>query len=191
MFTFFLSWWGAFLLSALDSSPFFFLPFGNDALLIYLAARNGDRFWLYPVLATAGSVVGASVSYWLGLKIGEAGLARLVAGARLERLKKRVRKTGAFAMVVPAALPPPFPLSAFVLTCGALEISRRRLFVVFAVTRLVRFELEAYLAYRFGTGVLSVLQSPVFRLFILGLVLLAIGGTAWTGVRLWRQTRRR
>ena len=191
MFAFFLSWWGAFLLAALDSSPFFFLPFGNDALLIYLAARNGDRFWLYPLLATAGSVVGASVSYWLGLKIGEAGLERLVSSRRLARLKERVSKTGAFAMVVPAALPPPFPLSAFVLTCGALEISKRRLFLVFAATRLVRFELEAFLAYRFGTGVLSVLQSPGFRLFVVGLVLLAIGGTAFTGVRLWRQTRRR
>jgi hypothetical protein len=33
--SFFLTWWGAFLLSALDSSLVFFMPFGVDALVIY------------------------------------------------------------------------------------------------------------------------------------------------------------
>jgi hypothetical protein len=36
-FTFFLTWWGAFLLGALDSSMLFFLPFGIDTVVIYLA----------------------------------------------------------------------------------------------------------------------------------------------------------
>ena len=70
-FRFFLTWWGAFILGALDSSPFFFVPFGTDAVVIYLCARNRSLFWLYPLLTAAGSVVGAAVAYALGVKIGD------------------------------------------------------------------------------------------------------------------------
>ena len=43
-FGFFLTWWGAYLLAALDSTMVFFLPFGVDALVIYLSARSGMFF---------------------------------------------------------------------------------------------------------------------------------------------------
>jgi membrane protein YqaA with SNARE-associated domain len=58
----------------------FFLPFGIDAVVIYLSARNGMFFWLYPILATAGSVTGAAITYWIGRKGGEMGLERLLPG---------------------------------------------------------------------------------------------------------------
>ena len=44
LFVYFLSWWGALLLSFLDSTLLFVIPFGNDALIIYLAARNRELF---------------------------------------------------------------------------------------------------------------------------------------------------
>src|SRR5215212_8417970 len=100
-FRFFLTWWGAYLLAALDASMVFFLPFGIDALVIYLSARSGMFFWIYPLLATAGSVTGAAITYWIGRKGGEFGLERLVAAQRLERFRDRVEKGGAAAMAVP------------------------------------------------------------------------------------------
>ena len=69
IFGFFLTWWGAVLMAALDTSMLFFLPFGIDALVIYLAARNEQLFWLYPILATVGSLAGAGVTFWLGKKV--------------------------------------------------------------------------------------------------------------------------
>lgn len=54
--------WGVAVLAALDSSLVFFMPFGVDALVIYLAARDEALFWLYPLLATAGSLAGAAVT---------------------------------------------------------------------------------------------------------------------------------
>ena len=81
----------------------FFLPFGIDALVIYLAARDGMFFWLYPLLATAGSVTGAALTYWIGRKIGEIGLERFVPGRRFERFRSRVQKQGAVAMALAAA----------------------------------------------------------------------------------------
>ena len=189
VFHFFLTWWGAYALGALDASMVFFLPFGIDAVVIYLSARNGMLFWIYPLLATAGSVTGAAVTYWIGHKGGELGLERLIPRGRLERFRKRVQKGGAVAMAIPALLPPPFPLTPFVLTCGALKTNRWIFFPTFAAMRLIRFGSEAVLARIYGRGVLRLLESDAFQRVIVGFVIIAVLGTILSAVMLWRSTR--
>jgi len=189
VFRFFLTWWGAYALGALDASMVFFLPFGIDAVVIYLSARNGMFFWIYPLLATAGSVTGAAVTYWIGHKGGELGLERLIPRGRLERFRKRVQKGGAVAMAIPALLPPPFPLTPFVLTCGALKTNRWIFFPTFAAMRLIRFGSEAVLARIYGRGVLRLLESDAFQRVIVGFVIIAVLGTILSAVMLWRSTR--
>lgn len=190
-FTFFLTWWGAFVLGALDSSMLFFLPFGIDAVVIYLAARNHELFWLYPVLATAGSMTGAMVTFWIGVKGGEHGLERFIPEKRLERMRRKVKDSGAIALAVPALLPPPFPLTPFILTCGALAVDRWRFFLTFGSMRLLRFGIEAVLARRYGQGILRVLQSDSFQMVIVAFIVVAVAGTIVSGVLLWRSTHRR
>jgi membrane protein DedA with SNARE-associated domain len=121
--------------------------------------------------------------------MGQAGLARLIPERRLERIQRRVRKGGAFAMVVPALLPPPFPLTPFILACGALDVSQWRFLVTFGVGRLVRFGVASILAVRFGSGILDVLQSDTFRAVIIGFIVLAVAGTVVSAVVLWRKSR--
>ena len=188
-FGFFLTWWGAYLIATLDASLVFFLPFGVDAVVIFLAARDRELAWLYPLLATAGSVTGAAGTFWIGRKIGEVGLERFVPARRLERLQCRVRETGAVAMAVPALMPPPFPLTPFVLTCGALRVSPWRFFTTFAVVRLLRFGAEAALAVAFGRRILQVLRSDTFQTVVIGFIALAALGTIASAVLLWRSTR--
>jgi membrane protein YqaA with SNARE-associated domain len=189
LFRFFLTWWGAFLMGALDSTLVFFLPFGIDTLVIYLAARRRELWWMYPLLATAGSVAGAAVTYWIGKKAGEVGLERLVSARRLRRLRAKVVDSGALAMAVPALMPPPFPLSPFILTCGALQVDWWRFIATFSVARLLRFGAEAALARVYGRGILRVLQSDVFQTVVVGFIVVALIGTAASGVMLWRSTR--
>jgi membrane protein YqaA with SNARE-associated domain len=189
LFRFFLTWWGAYILGALDASMVFFLPFGIDALVIYQSARNGMLFWIFPLLATAGSVTGAALTYWIGHKGGEFGLERLIPRERLERFRKRVQKGGAVAMAVPALLPPPFPLTPFVLTCGALNVNRWIFFGTFTMMRLIRFGSEAVLARIYGRGVLRLLESDAFQRVIFGFVIVAVFGTIVSAVLLWRSTR--
>jgi membrane protein YqaA with SNARE-associated domain len=190
LFSFFLTWWGAFLMAALDSSMLFFLPFGIDALVIYLAARNKDLFWMYPLLATAGSLAGAAVTFWIGKKAGEVGLERLVSRKRLERMRGKVKDSGAIAMAVPAMLPPPFPLTPFILTCGALKVDWWRFFLTFGAVRLVRFGAEAVLAVVYGRRVLRILQSDAFQMVVGGFVIVALVGTVISAIMLWRSTKR-
>jgi membrane protein YqaA with SNARE-associated domain len=183
---FFVTWWGVALLAALDTSMLFFLPFGVDAVVIYLAARDEQLFWIYPILATAGSLAGAGVTFWIGKKIGDVGLERIVSGRRLERVRCSVRDRGAVALAVPALMPPPFPLTPFILTCGALDVDRWRFFTTFGIIRLVRFGAEAALARVYGRSVLRFLQSDAFQTVIIGFVVVAVIGTVASGVVLWR-----
>src|SRR5438045_2774009 len=86
---------GVVVLAALDSTVFFSLPLGIDAAVILLAAHKGTVAWVVPLLATAGSIVGAAVTLWMGRKLGEKGLQRHISPRRLERVRRRVRETGA------------------------------------------------------------------------------------------------
>jgi membrane protein YqaA with SNARE-associated domain len=192
IFGLFLSWWGTVLLGALDSSMFFFMPFGIDALVIILAARDGQLFWLYPLLATAGSVAGAAVTYWIGHKAGEVGLERIVAKPRLDRIRRRVNCNGAtptVALALPAIMPPPFPLTPFLLSCGALNVNPWRFFSIFAAMRLVRFGAEATLATIYGQGILRVFESAAFQNVVAGFIVVAVIGTSVTIFILWKNTR--
>ena len=186
---FFLTWWGAYLLALLDATMVFFLPLGDDALVIYLSARHGMFFWIYPLLATAGSLTGAAVTYWIGKKGGEIGLQRFVSPRRLERVRSRVQRQGAVAMAFAALLPPPFPLTPFVLTCGALEVDRWIFFSTFALMRLIRFGSEAALARIYGRGVLRMLESELFQAIIVAFIVVAVIGTIVSAVMVWRSTR--
>jgi membrane protein YqaA with SNARE-associated domain len=167
------------------------MPFGIDALVIYLAARDEQLFWLYPILATAGSLTGSAVTFWIGHKAGEVGLERLVPARRLERFRCRVRNSGAVAMALPALLPPPFPLTLFTLTCGALAVNRGLFFSTLAVMRLLRFGIEATLARVYGRGILRVLESDAVQMFMVGFIVIAVIGTIVSAALLWRQTHYR
>lgn len=187
----FLTWWGAFVLAALDSSVFVFSPMGPDALVVYLSARDPHRFWLYALLTAAGSTLGASLTYWMGRKVGEAELTRFVPARRLEQVKKRATGTGAPMMALPAALPPPFPLTAFVLMCGALEISPARVFAVYAGTRVLRFGAEALLARRYGAAVLRFLASTTVQIAVGIVALVVVVGSIIVIVPMLRRSRQR
>ena len=189
LFRFFLTWWGAILMGALDSSLLFFLPFGIDALVVYLAARDATLFWLYPILATAGSLLGAGLTFWIGVKIGENGLERLVSTRRLDRMRKRLERPGALATAIPALMPPPFPLTPFILTAGALGVDSTRFMAAFGAARLLRFGIESVLARIYGRGILRVLESDTVQMVVLGFIVLAVVGTLASAIVMWRNTR--
>src|SRR4051794_10170642 len=102
---------GLVALAALDSSVFFFLPIAVDAAVVILAARHADTFWLYPPLATAGSVMGSLVTFWMGRKIGEKSIEHWVSPNALTKVRNKMKDRGAVALAIPAILPPPFPLT--------------------------------------------------------------------------------
>jgi len=177
---------GILILAACDSTIFFSLPFGIDAVVIILAARMAERWWVVPLLATAGSVAGAALTFWMGVKIGEDGLNRYISEDRLDRVRRKLRDSGAIALAVLDLIPPPFPFTPFVLGAGALEVKPSLFFGVLVACRLLRFGVEAALARTQGQRVLALMDSPVFHGVVLFFTIVAVGLTALTLVRLFR-----
>jgi membrane protein YqaA with SNARE-associated domain len=180
---------GVVVLAALDSTLFFSLPFGIDAAVIILAARMRALWWLVPLLATAGSIAGAALTFWMGVKIGEQGLERWVPRKRLTAIRARVREKGAIALAVLDLIPPPFPFTPFVLAAGALDVTPRTFFVTLTVCRVLRFGLEAALALVYGNRIMSLLESDLFHDVVMMFIAIAIALTVLSLVQVVRAPR--
>ena len=185
---YFLTPGGLIVLGALDSSLVFFLPLGIDFAVIVLAARQPDLFWLYAMLATAGSLAGAGFTFWIGRKAGERGLSRWIKPGRLERIQRRVGHSAAMSVAALGIIPPPFPFTAFVLTSGAWRMNAWTFFTTLAGVRLMRFVVEAGLAARYGRRILSWMQSTVFETIVGVLIAAAVVGTIASAIALYRST---
>ena len=185
----FASPWGVFALAALDSTVFFTLPFGIDAAVIILSARLRRLAWIVPLLATAGSIAGAWLTFWMGRLIGEKGLDRYVDAKRLKKVRKKIRESGAIALAVLDLIPPPFPFTPFVLAAGALEVQTWLFFVTLAVCRMFRFGIEAVLAVIYGRSILSWLDSDLFHDIVGFCIIAAFALTVLSIVKLIRSGR--
>lgn len=182
---------GIVVLAFLDSTLFFSLPFGIDAVVIILAARQRSLWWAVPLLATAGSVAGAALTFWMGAKIGEKGLERHVPPKRLKQMQHRLKKSGAIALAVLDLIPPPFPFTPFVLASGALGMNPWSFFGALAFVRLFRFGVEAALAHRYGTQIVRWMKTPTFQAVVGVFIALAVIGTIISAVVLVRSSKRR
>src|SRR5207245_5940955 len=85
-----LSWWGLWLIAALDSTMVFFLPLSVDIAVIILASRSRELFWLYPIFASGGSLCGAAITFYIGRRVGEAGLEHFGSKGRLGIVTRRI-----------------------------------------------------------------------------------------------------
>jgi membrane protein YqaA with SNARE-associated domain len=181
---------GLVLMGALDSSMIFFLPLGIDFVVIILAARKPELFWLYAVLATIGSVIGAAATFWIGRKVGEHGLTKLVKPSRLKRVQDRVGESAAVTVAALAIIPPPFPFTAFVLTSGAWRVNAWIFFVTLAGVRTLRFAAESALAAHYGRGIIGWMQSPTFTITVGIMTAIAVVGTIVSAVAVYKGARR-
>lgn len=187
---YFLTPLGVLLMGALDSSMVFFLPLGIDFVVIIMAARKPELFWLYAILATMGSLVGAALTFWIGRKAGEHGLSRLIKPGRLKKIEQRVSEGAAVSVAALAIIPPPFPFTAFVLASGAFRANAWSFLVTLAVVRMVRFLVEGALAAHYGRGILSWMQSATFTVIVGVMIALAVIGTLVSAVAVYRSTKK-
>jgi membrane protein YqaA with SNARE-associated domain len=190
LLAYFLTPAGLLLMGALDSSLVFFLPLGIDFVVIILAARSPELFWLYALLASAGSIGGASVTFWLGRKLGEHGLARLVKPGRLESVRHRIGSGASYRVAALAMIPPPFPFTVFLVASGALGVKARAFLLTLAGARIVRFGVESALAARYGRRLLSWMKTTTFEVAVGALIVLAVIGTIMSAISVYRATRR-
>ncbi|MBI3934074.1 MAG: DedA family protein [Acidobacteria bacterium] len=141
--------WGLAAAAVLDSS---FVPFpsGVDLWMITLSVRNPSQAPLYVLIATVGSVVGASILYFAVRKGEEAILGKRVPADKIARVRHKIERSGSWAIVIAALLPPPAPFKLFILAAGLLQFPWTRFALALLVGRAIRYSLEGYLAVRYG-----------------------------------------
>ncbi len=139
---------GLFAIALLDSAliP---LPGGPDAVMILLSTQNPARMPLYALAATAGSVVGCLILYYISRRAGRRALEKFPP-QKQARVKELVDRYDVLSVLVASVLPPPFPFKLFVITAGVFRLSVVRFALAVAGGRAFRFFLEGFLAVRYG-----------------------------------------
>ena len=177
---------GLFLISVVDSS-FIPLPIpGVTDIMTVLYAANHVNPVLLVVLATAGSALGGFLSHAVGQAGGMAFLEKRVSKRLLDRVTKWVENHSIIAIAVPAILPPPVPLSPFVLVAGAVHMSRRRFMIAFTGSRLLRHCIACWLGIRYGTQVLGLWNHFSQKWAVTILVAFWSVTLIFTGIGIWK-----
>jgi membrane protein YqaA with SNARE-associated domain len=173
---------GLFFLAILDSSP---LPTfgGPDILTAILAATHRDPWYEYAALATAGSAIGAYLTFRIARKAGSAYLQSKFGNRKLDAVLGFFNKWGTGALAVSAAVPFPFPTSVLFAAAGASNYSVGRFLTVVTICRGARYAFIAIIADHYGRHFIRLLRHPaqywgwllLFAAVIFGLIM---GGIA-------------
>lgn len=161
-FTALLRHWGSFglfTIAILDSLP---IPTfgGPDILTAILAARHREPWYVYAAVSTAGSVIGAYLTFRTARQAGSSYLQKAFGERRVSKLLASFQKWGTGGLVVSTAIPFPFPTSAFFAAAGALNYSRRTFLTVVALSRAARYSAIAAIADHYGRRFIRILRHP-------------------------------
>ncbi len=127
---------GILIVAIIDSSS---IPMPLDAMVVEYVVRNHAGFLIYCFMAAVGSAVGSLLFYYVGRAGGELLLLKRINRARYEQLRDRFEKQEFFAIMIPAAMPPPFPLKVFELAAGVFEMKVVWFFCALLLGKFVRF----------------------------------------------------
>lgn len=145
---------GLFVVAIVDSSfvplP---LPGITDIMIIVMAAQHHN--WLLLILvASCGSALGGYLSYQVGHSGGMAFVEKHVSPRTFKRVRDWMEKHAILSVALPAILPPPMPLSPFVLAAGVIKMSKKKFMVTFTISRALRHAIAAWLGIHYGRHVL-------------------------------------
>ena len=183
---------GVLLVSVVDSS---FVPLPvpgiTDIMIVVLAAQHANLILLVAA-ATVGSFLGGYFSYKVGQSGGLAFLERHVQARIFKRVCNWMETHAILSVALPAVLPPPMPLSPFVLAAGALKMSREKFLTTFTASRLVRHGVAAWLGIHYGRSVLHMWNLftrkwgvPIL-ITIWSIILISVGIAFW---RIYKTSR--
>jgi membrane protein YqaA with SNARE-associated domain len=163
------------------------LPGSMDVVLIILCAREPEWWFYYALMATAGGVIGGFVTYRLARKGGKQALERRFPPRQVAKVNKIFERWGFSAIAVPALLPPPFPITPFLIAAGAMQYPLRKFLSALAIGRVARYVILGYLAARFGRKIIRFMAehgAPV-AWTVTGVAIVA----ALVAFFLWRRNR--
>ena len=154
---------GLFFLAILDSTPIPTLG-GPDILMAILAASHRNPWYEYAAVATAGSVIGAYLTFRVARTAGAAYINSKFGAGRVSTGLKLFHKWGTGALAASSAVPFPFPTSMFFAAAGVSNYPLTRYLAIVSVGRAVRYSIIAIVAdlygRRFVRHFVNVLRHP-------------------------------
>jgi membrane protein YqaA with SNARE-associated domain len=167
--------WGIAALALLDSST---IPVPMDAFLAISVWNDKGRFWMYCLMAAAGSAIGGLLPYGLGRAGGELFLLKRVNRERYERMRTRFERQEFMAMMIPSMLPPPTPWKAFVFAAGVFEMRIIPFMAAVFCGRMVRWMAISLLVLKLGPRAVEVVAHHSLTVICVAGAL-ALAGFAW------------
>ena len=142
-----------------------------DVFTILLCAQGREWWPYYAFMATAGAVLGGYTTYRLAHAQGNRREVRRQSW--MQRVKKMFERWGAWSIVLPALLPPPFPMVPFLTVAGVAQYPRKKFLFALATGRAVRYAILGYLGYHYGRWILTLIRTHVTTIIVVGCVLVA------------------
>lgn len=174
--------WGAFVVAVLDASS---IPVPIDAVLAVYIWNHKSHFWIYVLVAAAGSAVGGLLPYWIGRAGGEIFLLKRINRERFDALCHRFERQEFLAVMIPSLLPPPAPWKIFVFTAGVFEMRVPSYMLAVFCGRVIRWTALSILVIKLGPGAVDLVAHHALALVI------AVGGLAVVGGFWWWWSRKR
>jgi membrane protein YqaA with SNARE-associated domain len=177
--------WGVLAVAAIDGAA---LGLPVDVAVGGYVAQDHSRWWVYVLMAAAGSALGSLVIYAIGYAGGEELLRKRVSPERFAKLHKAFDEHPFWSLMVPAMLPPPTPFKIFALGAAVAEMSISHFLLAIFAGRMVRFLVLALLVLKFGPGIVHRLRIFFSHHFHWILIAAVIVLAAWLVMR-WSRKR--
>lgn len=174
--------WGTLAVAILDASS---IPVPIDAVLAVYVWDHKSTFWVYVMIAAAGSALGGLVPYWIGRAGGELFLLKRINRARFDGLRRRFERQEFLAVMIPSLLPPPAPWKIFVFAAGVFEMRVPLYMLAVFSGRMVRWMVLAVLVIKLGPGAVALVAHHAMALIAIVGSLAIIGFVWW-----WRRSKR-
>jgi membrane protein YqaA with SNARE-associated domain len=165
---------GLILLGILDNSvvP---LPGSMDVFVVVLSAGQRDWWPYYAFMATGGSVLGGYLTYRLARGEGKGRLAKRLNRSQMDKVRRAFDHWGFGAIAVPALIPPPFPMTPFLIVAGAAQYPRNKFILALVLGRGIRYTLFAALAAFYGRQILNYFTEHAAGVILAGILIVAMG----------------
>lgn len=178
--------WGIGLVAMIDAAA---IPLPMDLIMAGYAWADRKHFYIYAILAGAGSAIGALVPYLIGRAGGELFLLRRINRAKFDRVRAQFEKQEFVAMLIPSAMPPPWPWKIFLLGAGVFEMRIPQFMLAIFLGRTARYMIEGLLTVMYGPKIIVLFEHVLkvhFALFLAAVgVLIAVA--AWWAIRWYRR----
>ncbi|MES2219578.1 MAG: VTT domain-containing protein [Acidobacteriota bacterium] len=175
---------GVGVLAILDASS---IAIPMDLIIAGYVWSNRRFFWVYAIMGAIGSAIGALVPFYIGRVGGEYVLLKRISQAKYDQMQARFDRHHWLAVLVPAAMPPPFPFKLFAFGAGVFEMRLAPYMVAVFVGRSVHYLVTALLVVYFGPEIMTWIGLHSMLL----LTLFAVVVTAYLLYEIFRRRRKR